>query len=533
MTRQTQLTITIALLLFSAVWGAMCFLSLRENAIGLLSDSYIYLLLTDFFSPFHSLNKEFAEYLFSHYAYPPGFPIVLGLLGGGSQLMEINYVIDAMFLGAAVTAFFVWLLTQGLSRTEAVLLACLFALLPGTLLSGLGILSEHPYLFATLFAASLLSSAKGAKHFLFAAALIGFAALIRSVGVAAIIAFAIFCIANYANGLLKRRTIIVSLVIAVLPIASWSLVRNLFGFESSYSDSIINGGYFDSLVGIVNQIPINLRAFWHHFKNLFSSFNNAGDLFPTVLISLMILGWLSALRKLRFEALYVLLYLCVILAWPYPNHYGRFILVVLPFLLYYGYDGLNTIAAIFSRKTSSLKGKLVIGACYVFGLAVLSLPTSMQIVREIQFHHGTQLQHLARTPNWHHLSGNSRAKKILALQAMLNSMQAVSSLTPVTACVASSEPHFMHFYAKRRSYKPAPASVDETRFEQSLNACPFVFMMAVSSVPPSEFPAMYPFHRIKHDMHVLDVSFFEGETKKGTVSTMLVATGEAKKTLND
>ena len=531
MTRQINSNAILATSVFLLAWGLFCFLSVRENTIGLLSDSYIYLLLADFFSPLHSLDKDFAAYLFSSYAYPPGFPILLGLLGGGSETTALNYVIDAAFLAGAIAAYFVWLLTQGLTRIQAGTLACVFMLLPGTLLSSLGILSEHPYLLVTLVCASLMRSPFNSKNLLIAALLIGCVALIRTVGVAAIFAFTIVCVLHYASKLISRRTCVLSLAFAISPFALWSAFRKFFDFESSYSDSIVSGDYLESFIGIVHQLPINLQAFWQHFKPLLTSFDSLGSVACAMIISLMLIGWILALRKLRFDALYVLIYLCIIFAWPYPDHYGRFIFVILPLLLFYAFDGFRILLSLLMPKTRSETMNLVAGASYLLILVILSTLGSLEIIKDIYHQHGTALHHIARTPDWHLLPSHNRAEKITALEKMLGSLQKVDQLTPSTACVSSGEPHFVHFYARRRSSRPLPESADENSFERSLHHCPFVFMMAVASIPPSEFPAMYPFHRIEQEMLVLDVSFFEGDTKQGTVSTMLAATGVAKKTI--
>ncbi|MGR8946533.1 MAG: hypothetical protein ACU84Q_00700 [Gammaproteobacteria bacterium] len=528
MTINSKTTLTLSAGLFVSAWTLFCYLSVRDNTVGLLSDSYIYLLLADHYSPLHHLDGGFAEYLLGKYAYPPGFPILLGWLGGGSQFTITNYIVDAAFLAATVAVFFIWLVAQGLSQVKAFSVTVIFSLLPGTLLSSLGIFSEHPYMLALLIAATLLTKPVTPKRLILAAIFIGFAALIRSVGVSAIFAFALMCLSQMWGSKLARRTSALAFALALLPISAWSLVRKVNGYASNYTDSIVGGDYRETLLGIVAQLPINLRAFWHHFNLLITDLNIATSVVTGLVLIVIVVGWLAAFRRFRFEAIYVAGYFVIIFAWPYPNHFGRFITAVLPLLLYYGYVGSSELMRFSPWQTKPGSAGSIATLGYLLTLVVLALPSSAQFITEIVSAHDGRYKQIVRTPNWHLLSGHKDPTKILALTKMLKKMHVISDLTPKDACVSSSEPHFIHFYAQRRSRKPAPASVDDTGFNESLIDCPYVFMMAVSSVPPSEYPAMYPFHRIRRTMQVLDVSFFETDVKKGTVSTMLATVAEAR-----
>ena len=47
-------------------------------------------------------------------------------------------------------------------------------------------------------------------------------------------------------------------------------------------------------------------------------------------------------------------------------------------------------------------------------------------------------------------------------------------------------------------------------------------MMAVSSVPDNGIPPMYPFHRIRDHMQVLDVRYSDPDNPASAVASMLV-----------
>ena len=525
---QTQRAL-IPIILFSLAWIFFSYLSMRDNAIGLLSDSYIYLLLADYFSPFRTFDQKFAEYLLAGYSYPPGFPILLGMLGGGADNLRANFYIDAGFLAAAGVAFYVWLTRQDIGKRVAILLAVGFFLLPVSLISSLGIFSEHPYMLAIIAAAILLTKDRPSTVKLYGAALIiGIAVLIRSVGIAAILAFILVVLLHTLRGRFAARIGAISVAIVLLPSICWSLVKIYKAYDQSYANSVVRGTVGETLDGIIAQVPINLRALWQHFIQLFGANDHLAQIICAALLCIILIGWLARLRRANFDAIYVLAYLSIILAWPYPNHFGRFLFAILPFLIFYGFDGTRLVLSQLLTSASNKTRDLLAGTCLSAMIIVLAAPTSAQIVKEIVTPEKADLAMLVRTPNWHLLKPASRESKVLALEKMLDSLTKARRLTPKNACISSSEPHYVHYFARRRSVKPPPADSANSRFSAALAACPFVFMMSVASYPPSEFPIMYPFYRIEKEMRVLDVAFFGTDTKRGTVRSMLAATGKAR-----
>ena len=524
-----QKVISLGLVLFFVAWSLFAYLSIRDNVIGLLSDSYVYLLLSDYFSPFRTLESTFANYLLANYAYPPGFPVLLGLLGGGTTNLQANYLIDAGFLAATSCAFYLWVVRQHEDNFVASLLCVVFLLLPVTLISALGIFSEHPYMLAILIAAIILSKEQlSPADYLWAAVLIGIATLIRTVGVAAILALAIVLTRQTLVGKTSRRSTALYVLVALAPGMLWSIVKILNGYDQSYVNAVVDSSYAQTLAGIFDQLTTNSRALRHHFMSLFDSGGTATTL-AHVLFCLFALGaWLKRIKVGAFDAVYVFSYLAIILMWPYPNHMARFIFVVLPFLMFYAYDGARLTLHRLGTKISSANQRriAITGVCVL--ISTLAGPKTLAIIGDIVSPSSTDQAMLSRTPNWHTLHKSNRESKITTLEKILDSMAKVQRLTPRQACVSSGEPHYVHYFAKRRSAKPSGKNTSEEIFKRRLADCPFIFMMSVASHPPSEFPMMYPFHRIRSEMTVLDVAFFSDNDKKGTVRSMLAATGEAR-----
>ncbi|MEM7465819.1 MAG: hypothetical protein AAF387_02935 [Pseudomonadota bacterium] len=515
------------LLLFGSI--LFSYLSIRNNALGLLSDSYIYLLLADYFSPFYRLDRDFAEYLLTNYAYPPGFPILLGVLGGGSERFPLNYAIDAIFLAATISAFYFWLLAQGMKSFFALGFCVLFAMLPGTLISSLGIFSEHPYMLLIGLAMLLVSMKPTLKRLLLAAALIGLAALIRTVGIAAILAFMVWIFANRRVIKLGQPAKVAVLILAIAPTVFWGVIKSISGYSTSYTESLVAGNIAKTIENLIHQVLINGRAFSQHFSALLSGEASNTQIAVAALMIFVATGLLVRLKGKHFDAYYVTIYLSVIFVWPYPDHFARFIFVILPYLLFYAFAAFQLILACALPGAKKLLPEKIASLLFLLAIVALAYPASTLMLHEVVINSNSELVDYVRTPMWHlDRTGTRKAEKIGHLASILESLERVRTHTPEDACVSSPEPHFVHFFARRRSTKPASKQAGDELFEQQLVTCPYVFMMAVASTPPSGYPPMYPFYRIQQRMRVLDAEFFEDRTKSGTVRSMLSEVVESK-----
>ena len=110
----------------------LLFLAAKGDFTGLMSDTPIYVLLADHFSPSYA-SADWFSFLFARYPFPPLYPIVLGLLGGGSQHIVWTHLIGALMISLCAGAYCYWLLQQDWTNRLAVLQTLVFVLLPITL----------------------------------------------------------------------------------------------------------------------------------------------------------------------------------------------------------------------------------------------------------------------------------------------------------------------------------------------------------------------------------------------------------------
>lgn len=104
-----------------ALLGTVFFawLAVRDTFIDLLTDSAIYALLADYFSPYRATTHHFLEFLFGEYPFPPLYPVPLGFLGGGTAVPAVDYAIGALLLGLTLAVFLQWLARAGVPLTSA------------------------------------------------------------------------------------------------------------------------------------------------------------------------------------------------------------------------------------------------------------------------------------------------------------------------------------------------------------------------------------------------------------------------------
>ena len=475
------------------------YVAIREQFSGLLSDAAIYLLLADHFSPYQSAHHDLGDYLLRTYPFPPLYPLVLGLLGGGSEYPARTYLIGALLLGASLGCFFWWLRRHDLSTGQALALAGVFALLPTTLFTAMGVLSEHLYLLLTMAAVAVLSSKwRPATRLMMCAILVGASALVRSAGAAAVVALCVFWAIRT-----RGRSSRLAPLAAVAPAVLWYVFKWHQGYTSGYANSLFGGSQGEATVTLANQIRINLEALWYHGVRSLDIAGSAHVQWAAAALGvLMAVGLIRRLWLGKFDAIYVAGYLPIILVWPYPNHMQRFLFVVAPLLLAYGLFGLQATL----RLVPARWPRRVVPYAYASVICFLALPSAATIFAQLFEHSNDRFASAVRAPQWHYgvtLAGAKQTAELL--DEIRYAMSESGSLVPENACVAATEPAYVHLYMKRRSTRLAPAPAPDMAFAAILDQCPYVFMMAVESLPAKGFPPMYPFERIKDDMEVLYV----------------------------
>ncbi len=468
--------------LFAASALIFALAGVRDRFNGLLADSYVYLAAAGQLGRLGDADRGLLRHVFEAYPFPPAYPLLLGLLGGGAARPAWTFAIGALTLAAVVLLCQRWLLQLGAGRAAAAATALAFALLPVTLTIAMGVLSEPLFVALLLGAALLLARpTPGVGAWYGAAALVGLAALVRTVGVVAIAALLVaWCLRR------AWRDAAWVPLIAAMPLGAWQLAKWLAGFDG-YALSMVSAEISPA------QIAVNLRALAHHLPR---AFDGAGRLPGAwALAALGVLGLAAALPRARrgaFDACFLLAYLPVLVVWPYPDHAARLAWVAIPFALGQALCGLRALGG---ERT---------GFALPILLFALLLPSSVPRVAALWAERDGPAALALRAPA--SATVGAAAARVARFEERLDDfLRRALPAVPADACVASVIPQRVLMSGPRRGLDLANAVATGRSIDAALADCRWVLMIAAQPFPRvAGVDAMFPFHHIASRMEVVD-----------------------------
>ncbi|MFC1720089.1 hypothetical protein ACFL00_03000 [Pseudomonadota bacterium] len=268
------------------------------------------------------------------HVYPPGFPWILAISGASKTLYTAHLFVSICFLASVMV--FGYLAREELGALQGGLLTLAMCLLPGVILSSLGILSENLYLFSSLSVLLLYSKIKADVHtsvvwILALVILLTLTILTRSIGIALVLAVAT---APIFDKNLQKKQKIIFLGTGVVSIVVWQV----WGVIQPQPTGPTYFGTLQSATQNLTDIPSLAVAFWSVVKTnlvqIISSFNHYLSLTNInvwfFLCSFMLLLFCLISLGLRFyqfkvDAVYLVFYLAILTIWPFPEEMTRFL----------------------------------------------------------------------------------------------------------------------------------------------------------------------------------------------------------------
>jgi hypothetical protein len=454
---------------------------------GTGGDVPIYLLSAHWFSPWTDASPA-AEWVARQSLFPPLYPMLLGLVAGADVERARAFTVGCLVLAVCLAQR--WVRATGASRAEALLVACTFAALPASWLASLEQLSEPLYLSLSLaalgFAASRRERSLAQLHL--AAVSCGLAALTRSIGWTLVVAYSLWLWRQRASA---GRGGLAALAFALgLPLA-WSVFRAATGIGSSYAE------IFESRLAMLGTSPATavvelLRAesvaIATATSRLFALHPSALERAMGGLVGVLALvGLVRRLRRFELDALYLALYLAVLLVWPFPAHAERFLHAVAPILLWQGLAGVARIAcALAPRFETRARAALL----------VLCLASALPALGYLGTRHREGLARdyaeFSFSPRWYTRRSLREAERDAQLRRdEVLAMRRVREIAPRGACVFAVKPFELALHADRVGRLPPPEDIATAELEAALAECEFVF-----AEPLVIFPYRTPFHPI-------------------------------------
>jgi hypothetical protein len=274
-----------------------------------------------------------------HTQYPPVFPLILAIAMAIGLQPWVPLKAIVMLLGAGAVAFsFLWIRRRG-RPLLALGVAFLLAISPGILTETHWILSDVPFWCFTVAALWAFERLPPGLHrrFAFAVAATVLAYFTRSAGLP--LAFAAFGWLAFRRR--WRQLAVLAAVLGPLAFLWWLRARTQGGvdyvsqflFVNPYSPELGRIGLTDLPARIGDNGEKYLRD---HLPILLTGRNTAWMLWASIAVVLTAaLGWAWRLRRPAVPELFTPMYIGLLLVWPAVWSGERFLLPLIPLLLFY------------------------------------------------------------------------------------------------------------------------------------------------------------------------------------------------------
>jgi hypothetical protein len=333
-----------ALAVLAALAGTVAILfTWQPGLASLYDDSVFYLMMAQAFSPFGRASAAvLAAAPFD--TYPPFLPLLLAL-GGGAFDWRIAHAIVAACFGASV--FLLGMHARGLTQSAAMgfAAALVYALMPGAWLNVKGILSEFPYMALSLGALVVHARAGGAapapRRAIALGVLLAALLLTRTVGIALMVAVAACEARHYWRDHDARRIARLGWMLGVpLACAALWIALRPSSSQDAYAEfgaRMTEGAAREGAAWVLSIAGANARALLDAWLNALLIF--WGEWWKPGFLLACLLGiagiGATAWRALHFEpdGLYCVVFLAIVLAWPFPGQMYRLALPVIPLVM--------------------------------------------------------------------------------------------------------------------------------------------------------------------------------------------------------
>ncbi len=495
-------------LLYIAFCGSGQIYDMRGDASG-------YLLAAQYFSPFHAATPALTAYS-REIIYPPLFPWLIAALG--ATPLAGNVVVLASLLGSFVLLFS-WLQREGATCRQALTITVMFALAPITYLTALNLWTENPYLLFSLLSIYAVARAEGnagdaehgGRYWWIAAAAVAAASLTRVAALPLLTAFGLYLL------LRRPRRYVLLGVLAVAPFCLWVVLAKLrqagLGAGLSGYTSQWSALYADGAAGVLRRTSLQwVYASMEAWRNGLLG-DGAGAVLATlagVLGLLALVGWLERLRRLRFDALYVLCYLAMLFAWPHAEEASRYGYVLVPLLLAYPVLLVRRIAARRAewQRGGAIAAALMLGVGLLIQIPGLAVNAS-RYFREVP----PEFSANRKLDSWY--TDNRYSVEVLTptYVNLIQGLPALAEKIPAEDCVFAIKSNVFMLHTGRVSVLPPKSDVSNAEFAAGIQKCRYAFIIDLYSTSFRE--AYYPLSRLGKGASVITpIKLGEGESAR-------------------
>jgi hypothetical protein len=494
------LGLPVAVASFLAGWT---FLGFRYT--GWFTDSLDYLWFADFYlQSFAGEVSPEAEATFRATRFPPLLPLLLAVVGGGSEnpgaAAALMFVLFTACAGLATW----WAYRATRDIFAAVLCGLSLAVSPGWFLLQQSSPVSEPLMLALALGALLLAGegplTRGRALTL--ALVAGAIPLARTIGIAMAIPVALRLLADHGLGRLRFGLA----GLAMLPIVAWSLMRSTLPQAENYTDSLtlesirtVYGGMVPWLAG-------------QPFRMVEGAASALANVPGPVAVSLSgLLALLAVLAALvgwrRLDAQFLLLYCGIVFVWPFPAEMPRFMGLLLPIVLVLAARGAAWLAGLRATRPGWYSGRLL--AALSVAVIAVSFPSVAHnghlALRKVD----PQLEPFKRFGGYFMAENVQVGDHALEFAARLvAAMEVLPEYVPAGECVYALSPQMVFQYGKVRSMATPRNLADAKDARERLVACRYLLAMSAPTSQHGE-PPMYPATLVPDEVKPLFISYMD------------------------
>jgi hypothetical protein len=301
----------------------------HDNLSSFASDSANYMLMALYLSPWEEAPLPIQS-LWSYQEYPPLFPFLLALTGVVHNMIAAH-VFTLSILIAALPLIYLFAKQCFATKWQALFITSIFVISPSAWMNILGILSENLYILLSFLILFLFQKQKiqTIKMSVIFGILLSALMLTRTIGIAMFTAYLLSGFSLY-----KRKEI--NKIIYLIPVFITILIN---GIAKLLHQSSIPSQYLRQLRDLEfgNQFNAIIDAWFSSWQ--FYWVDNLILPYAIILMTglLACCGLLYRLITLQFDAIYIAVYLLILLLWPHSGQALRFIYPIQAILLIYAF----------------------------------------------------------------------------------------------------------------------------------------------------------------------------------------------------
>ena len=463
MKRQSESSLSIAeiisiVLLTALFLGITIWMVIPAPAVGFYWDDNWYLLMAEWLTP-DSQYRGLSIAMMGVTSYPPLFSFLISLSGSGLLDQQSAFVMNAFFLAFATGVAMLWFAREGFSTVTMTIAAMLMVFNPVTL-GYLPILySEFLFIFLSTSALAMTVVEREWKwnsKWLAIGVIVGLSVATRTAGWSLVVGLILHLIFN--RRLLPVVAFIIGLAIGLLTIPF--LTVGLPSPEVNYMDQLTRN--MDNLGWsfVVQQLQgliIGWSMLW-------------GWGVGAWLAAIAVLpGFVVRVKANRADAWFVLVYLGMLLIWPWPGHMGRFLWPLLPCFLVAAYSSFKLLR---NPRARSVLASVILGLIFV-----TSIPDGIgRSVKQLLNPPAGELAQLSRMQEWTRSSTREEGMaKLRDRQQLLKDMQKINDIVDIKACIFSEMSGLVAVQTQRVAFPSLWKSLDQVKLTQS--SCKYYYML--------------------------------------------------------